>query len=1029
MMDSMERKDVNVTANNTPNDENMIKKEVAAEEKQEAAPQKKKMSAVFRPQNSQQGGRQGAQRRSAGTAANGQRRPAGPTGTARRPAMEAGNGMKRPAGTGTAAPVRKPAVKPEEAVKAAETKPVVKSSGKSEVKPEAKTSSASEVKPDVKAPVAEAKSEVKAAPAVEKKPEVKAPVTEAKPEVKATPAPEVKPEVKIAPVQEKKPEVKSNPADENKTDDRRANNTVRPQGQSGQRQGGRDGQSRDGQRSFNRDSQSRDGQRQGKRDGQSRDGQRPYSRDGQSRDGQRQGGRDGQRSFNRDGQSRDGQRQGGRDGQRPFNRDGQGGQRPFNRDGQGGQRPFNRDGQGGQRSFNREGQQNRDGQNRNFGQNRGGRSEGTVAIPAPQLDVMQKPSSKQKANKTANNKQNNRYDKKNSDDDFGKKPGGKNVKLKTPMKPVTPKPQPVKEEIKSIVIPETLTIKELADHMKKQPSEIVKKLFMQGKIVTINQEIDYATAEEIALEFEILCEQEVKVDVIEELLRDTEDAEETLVTRPPVVCVMGHVDHGKTSLLDAFRTTSVTAKEAGGITQHIGAYTVEINDRKITFLDTPGHEAFTAMRMRGAQSTDIAVLVVAADDGVKPQTVEAISHAKAAGVEIIVAINKIDKPAANIEHVKQQLTEYELIPEEWGGSTIFVPVSAKSKEGIEDLLEMILLSADVLELKSNPDRLARGLVIEAQLDKGKGPVATVLVQKGTLHVGDFIAAGSAYGKVKAMTDDKGRRVKEAGPSIPVEIMGLNNVPNAGEVCVSTSTEKDARNFAETFIKEGREKMLADTKSKMSLDDLFSQIQAGNLKELNLIVKADVQGSVEAVKQSLLKLSNEEVVVKIIHSGVGAINESDVTLASTSSAIIIGFNVRPDATAKSIADAEKVDVRLYRVIYQAIEDIEAAMKGMLDPVYEEKVIGHALVRAIFKASGVGNIAGSYVTDGKFVRNCKIRITRAGEQIYEGALASLKRMKDDVKEVAKGFECGMVFEGFGDLQEDDLIEGYIMEEVPR
>ncbi len=999
MSDSMERKDVDVTANNTPNDENMMKKEAAAEAKQDAAPQKKKMSAVFRPQNSAQGGRPAAgQRRPAGAGgtASGQRRPAGaPTsaGATRRPASEAGSAVRRPAGTAAAAPARKPAVKPEE-VKPAETKRVVKP-----------------------APAPEAKAEVKAAPAVEKTPEVKVtPVSEAKAEMKAAPVQEVKSEGKAtveaktevrAAAIDKKSEVKVSPASENKTEERRM---VPPT------------------RSQNRDGQPRDGQRQGSRDGQPRDGQRNFNRDGQPRDGQRSFNRDGQRSFNRDGQPRD--------GQRPFNRDGQSrdGQRPFNRDGQprDGQRPFNRDGQSrdGQRSFNRDGQF-RDGQ-RSFsrdGQNRGGRPEGTMSIPAPQLDVMQKPSSKQKANKVANNKQNNRYDKKDSDDDFGKKPGGKNVKLKTPMKPVTPKPAPVKEEIKSIVIPETLTIKELADHMKKQPSEIVKKLFMQGKIVTINQEIDFATAEEIAMEFEILCEQEVKVDVIEELLRDTEDAEETRITRPPVVCVMGHVDHGKTSLLDAIRTTSVTAREAGGITQHIGAYTVEINDRKITFLDTPGHEAFTAMRMRGAQSTDIAVLVVAADDGVKPQTVEAISHAKAAGVEIIVAINKIDKPAANIEHVKQQLTEYELIPEEWGGSTIFVPVSAKSKEGIEDLLEMILLSADVLELKSNPNRLMRGLVIEAQLDKGKGPVATVLVQKGTLHVGDFIAAGSAYGKVKAMTDDKGRRVKEAGPSIPVEIMGLDNVPNAGEVCVSTQTEKDARNFAETFIKEGREKMLADTKAKMSLDDLFSQIQAGNLKELNLIVKADVQGSVEAVKQSLLKLSNEEVVVKIIHSGVGAINESDVTLASTSNAIIIGFNVRPDATAKSIADAEKVDVRLYRVIYQAIEDIEAAMKGMLDPVYEEKVIGHAMVRAIFKASGVGNIAGSYVTDGKFVRNCKIRITREGKQIYEGALASLKRLKDDVKEVAKGFECGMVFEGFGDLQEDDLIEGYIMVEVPR
>ena len=1000
-------------------DENMNKDAApkAAEEKQETAPQKKKMSAVFRPQNSAQGRPANGQRRPGAPAGGqtGQRRPGAPAGAQagqRRPAPE--GAVRRPAG---AVPqTRKPVEKPAETRVNAEAKPEVKAP-------------VMEAKPEVKAPVAEAKPEVKA-PVMEAKPEVKAPVAEAKPEVKApVQAAEVKP---AAPAAEKKPEVK---APVNRTENLQSDNRgPRPQGgRDGQRPFNRDGQPRDGQRPFNRDGQPRDGQRPFNRDGQPRDGQRPFNRDGQPRDGQRPFNRDGQprdgqRPFNRDGQPRD--------GQRPFNRDGQprDGQRPFNRDGQprDGQRPFNRDGQprDGQRPFNRDGQ-SRDGQSRD-GQNRGGNRQGSgsgMSIPAPQLDVMQKPSSKQKANKNAAAKQNNRYDKKNSDDDFGKKPGGKNVKLKTPIKPAAPKPAPVVEEIKSIVIPETLTIKELADHMKKQPSEIVKKLFMQGKIVTINQEIDFATAEEIAMEFDILCEQEVKVDVIEELLRDTEDAEETMITRPPVVCVMGHVDHGKTSLLDAIRTTSVTAREAGGITQHIGAYTVEINDRKITFLDTPGHEAFTAMRMRGAQSTDIAVLVVAADDGVKPQTVEAINHAKAAGVEIVVAINKIDKPAANVEKVKQELTEYGLIPEDWGGSNVFVPVSAKSKEGIEDLLEMILLTADVMELKSNPNRLVRGLVIEAQLDKGKGPVATVLVQKGTLHVGDFIAAGSAYGKVKAMTDDKGRRVKEAGPSIPVEIMGLDNVPNAGEVCVSTATEKEARHFAETFIKEGREKMLAETKAKMSLDDLFSQIQAGNLKELNLIVKADVQGSVEAVKQSLLKLSNEEVVVKIIHSGVGNINESDVTLASTSSAIIIGFNVRPDATAKSIADTEKVDVRLYRVIYQAIEDIEAAMKGMLDPIYEEKVIGHAMVRAIFKASGVGNIAGSYVTDGKFVRNCKIRITREGKQIYEGALASLKRLKDDVKEVAKGFECGMVFDGFGDLQEDDLIEGYIMVEVPR
>ena len=548
-------------------------------------------------------------------------------------------------------------------------------------------------------------------------------------------------------------------------------------------------------------------------------------------------------------------------------------------------------------------------------------------------------------------------------------------------------------------------------------------------MVTVNHEIDFEKAQEIALDYDIIAEQEEKVDVIEELLKEEEEDPKDLVPRPPVVCVMGHVDHGKTSLLDAIRKTNVTDREAGGITQHIGAYVVSIKGQKITFLDTPGHEAFTAMRMRGANSTDIAVLVVAADDGVMPQTVEAINHAKAAGVEIIVAINKVDKPSANIERVKQELSEYELIPEDWGGSTIFVPVSAKTHQGIEELLEMILLTSEVCELKANPKRKARGLVIEAQLDKGKGPVATILVQKGTLHVGDFIAAGASSGKVRAMMDDKGRRVKEAGPSTPVEILGLSDVPNAGEVLVATENDKEAKNFAATFISENKNRLLEETKAKMSLDDLFSQIQEGNLKELNLIVKADVQGSVEAVKQSLVKLSNDEVVVKVIHGGVGAINESDVTLASASNAIIIGFNVRPDATAKATAEQEGVDLRLYRVIYQAIEDVEAAMKGMLDPVFEEKVIGHAEVRQIFKASGVGNIAGSYVLDGVFQRGCTVRISREGKQIFEGPLASLKRFKDDVKEVKAGYECGLVFEGFNDIQELDQVEAYIMVEVPR
>ena len=559
---------------------------------------------------------------------------------------------------------------------------------------------------------------------------------------------------------------------------------------------------------------------------------------------------------------------------------------------------------------------------------------------------------------------------------------------------------------------------------------MVKKLFMQGQMVSLNQEITFDEAEEIALSFDIIAELEEKVDMVAELLKEEEEDESKMKKRPPVVCVMGHVDHGKTSLLDAIRETDVTEHEAGGITQHIGAYVVRINGEKITFLDTPGHEAFTSMRMRGAQSTDVAVLVVAADDGVMPQTVEAINHAKAAGVEIIVAINKIDKEGANIERVKQELSEYELIPEEWGGSTIFCPVSAHTKEGISNLLEMIILTAEVLELKANPKRRARGIVIEAQLDKGRGPVATVLVQKGTLNVGDHIAVGTAYGKVRAMLDHKGERVKQATPSTPVEILGLNGVPSAGEIFVATENDKEAKQIAQAYVDQGKDKLLEETKAKkLSLDGLFSQIQAGNVKELNLIIKADVQGSVEAVKQSLVKLSNEEVAVRVIHGGVGAINESDVSLASASNAIIIGFNIRLDNAAKETADRENVDVRLYRVIYDAIEDIEAAMKGMLEPIYEEKVIAHAEVRQTFKASGVGTIAGSYVLDGKIERGCRARITREGEQIFEGDLSSLKRFKDDVKEVAAGYECGLVFDGFNDLQEEDQIECYKMVEVPR
>ena len=667
---------------------------------------------------------------------------------------------------------------------------------------------------------------------------------------------------------------------------------------------------------------------------------------------------------------------------------------------------------------NDRGGRNNDRRNDRSGRNNDRRNNGP-SIPAPEAPT-QKP---QRSNKGKGKDEHKKKDYRRDEEERMPKNN------KKPMQKPQPKEQKQEEEIKSIVIPEVLTIKELADKMKVVPSVIVKKLFMQGKVVTVNQEIDYDTAEEIALEFDVLCEKEEVVDVIEELLKEEEEDEKKMKKRPPVVCVMGHVDHGKTSLLDAIRHTNVIGGEAGGITQHIGAYVVDVKGEKITFLDTPGHEAFTAMRMRGASSTDIAILVVAADDGVMPQTVEAINHAKAAGVEIIVAVNKIDKPSANIERVKQEMTEYELIPEDWGGSTIFVPVSAKTGEGLEDLMEMIVLTAEVMELKANPNRRARGLVLEAQLDKGRGPVSTVLVQKGTLRVGDAIAAGSAHGKVRAMMDDKGRRVKEAGPSVPVEILGLNDVPNAGEVFVGCANDKEARNFAETFISQSKVKLLEETKSKLSLDDLFNQIQEGNLKELNIVVKADVQGSVEAIKQSLLKLSNEEVVVKIIHGGVGAVNESDVSLASASNAIIIGFNVRPDATAKETADREGVDIRLYRVIYNAIEDVEAAMKGLLDPVFEEKVLGHAEVRQLFKASGVGTIAGSYVLDGTFERDCSVRITRDGIVVFEGALASLKRFKDDVKEVRAGYECGFVFANFNDVKEGDLVEAFKMVEIPR
>ena len=780
--------------------------------------------------------------------------------------------------------------------------------------------------------------------------------------------------------------------DDNRRQDGRPDDNRRQDGRpgDGRRQEGRpgDGRRQDGRPGDNRRQDGRPGDNR-RQDGRPGDNRRP---DGRPGDNRRQDGRPGD-NRRQDGRSGDNRRQDGRFADR--RQDGRNQDRNA--------APDNRRTGGNDRNNFR-----KDDRNSGF--------DGGEAI-------------KEREAKEQRNR--DRENRKRDNSSYDKTERMENTKaLEKNMNKVKQQQKKAEEEtIRTLTLPDTLTVKELADMMKIAPAALVKKLFLQGTVVTINQEIDFDTAEEIALEYNCICEHEVKVDVIEELLKEEEDDPSTLVPRPPVVCVMGHVDHGKTSLLDAIRSTHVTSREAGGITQHIGAYTVEAHGQQITFLDTPGHEAFTAMRMRGAKSTDIAILVVAADDGVMPQTVEAINHAKAAGIEIVVAINKIDKPSANIERVKQELVEYELIPEDWGGSTIFCPVSAHTGEGIDNLLDMLLLTAEILELKANPNRRARGLVLEGRLDKGKGPVATMLVQKGTLHVGDHIAVGSCHGKIRAMVDDKGKRIQQAGPSIPVEILGLNDVPNAGDVFVSPETEKEARSFAETFIREGREKLLEETKSKMSLDDLFSQIQAGNLKELHIIVKADVQGSVEAVKQSLMKLSNDEVVVKVIHAGVGAINESDVILASASNAIIIGFNVRPDNQAKAVADAENVDLRLYRVIYQAIEDVEAAMKGMLDPKYEEKVIGHAEVRQTYKASDVGTIAGSYVLDGVLTRGCSVRLMRGDDMIYDGPLASLKRFKDDAKEVKEGYECGCVLEKFNDIMEGDILEAYTMVEIPR
>ncbi|MCI5700388.1 MAG: translation initiation factor IF-2 [Lachnospiraceae bacterium] len=934
-------------------------------------PKKKNIIRVFRSQNA--------------SGSIPERKPRRPEGQ-KRPDGQRKPGMRRPDGTRPEG-ARPQGVRPEAAKPEQEPAKTV---------PAQEPVKAAPVQEPVKAPAQEP---VKAAPAQE--PVKTAPVQEP---VKAAPAQEP---VKAAPVQKNQASARNQ--QDRSRDRAQGNNQERSnykQRENGQERGSY--QNRDRSEGGNR------GSFQGRGDGQNR-GQFQRRQDGGTRN---------------QGQNRDRSEGGNRSS---FQGRGDGQNRINSQNRSDAPKGFGKSGEGRDSRENRDNRDNRSQGGRSFG---GNRTPARSAVEVPDAPLLKKPSRDPRKDSKEKERDKNREQVKEN----GRRPNQSNRpnqskkqfnRIPKALEKPTPKQKQdeKKEAVTEVVLPEKMTIRELADAIKMQPSVIVKKLFMEGILVTVNHEIDFEKAQEICLDYEIIAEQEEKVDVIEELLREEEEDESLLIPRPPVVCVMGHVDHGKTSLLDAIRNTHVTDREAGGITQHIGAYTVSIDGQKITFLDTPGHEAFTAMRMRGANATDIAILVVAADDGVMPQTIEAINHAKAAGVEIIVAVNKIDKPSANVERVKQEMTEYGLIAEDWGGSTVFAPVSAHTKEGIDNLLEMILLTAEMMELKANPKRKARGLVIEAQLDKGKGPVATILVQKGTLKVGDFIACGAASGKVRAMMDDKGRRVKEAGPSTPVEILGLSDVPNAGEVLVATNSDKEAKEFAATFISENKNKLLDETKTRMSLDDLFNQIQEGNLKELPIVVKADVQGSVEAVKQSLVKLSNEEVIVKVIHGGVGAINESDVTLASASNAIIIGFNVRPDATAKAIAEQEGIDLRLYKVIYQAIEDVEAAMKGMLDAVYEEKVIGHAVVRQIFKASGVGNIAGSYVTDGEFQRGALIRIRRGEEQIYEGKLASLKRFKDDVKEVKTGFECGLVFEEFQDFQVDDIVEAYIMVEVPR
>ncbi|MBP2650262.1 MAG: lepA 1 [Firmicutes bacterium] len=799
------------------------------------------------------------------------------------------------------------------------------------------------------------------------------------------------------------------------------------QGQQGGQQRFNNQGQQGGQQRFNNQGQQGGQQRfnnQGQQGGQQRfnnqgqqGGQPRFNNQGQQGGQQRfnnQGQQGGQPRFNNQGQQGGGQQrfnnQGQQGGQQRFNNQGQqGGQPRFNNQGQqGGQQRFNNQGQqGGQSRFNNQGQQGGQQRFNNQGQQGGQQRNTNTQHPG------------ERGTRRDGNSGRPNFDR--SSDRGSNRRGGSNRRSSSASQVAAPKQEPVRP--KTVKLGEIITVKDLAHKMCREVSELIKKLMTLGIMVTINQEIDLDTATIVASEFGVTVE-ELPPEIEATLISEIEDDEASLLPRSPVVTIMGHVDHGKTSLLDAIRKTHITASEAGGITQHIGAYQVNCQGKKIVFLDTPGHEAFTAMRARGAQVTDIAILVVAADDGVMPQTIEAINHAKSANVPIIVAVNKIDRPGANPDRVKQQLAEYALIPEEWGGDTVMVSVSAHTKEGISELLEMILLVADMRELKANPDRAAQGTIIEAQLDKGRGPVATVLVQKGTLHIGDSIIAGIAFGKVRAMVNERGEKVKKALPSTPVEVLGLSDVPQAGDI-LNVVDERTARMVAERRQSKKRSDELGQNQ-KVTLDDLFKQIQDGNIKDLNVVIKSDVQGSTEALRQSLENLKNDEVRVCIIHSGVGAINESDVMLASAANALIIGFNVRPDNNARKAADNEKIDIRTYSVIYDAINDVQAAITGMLAPEYKEVILGRVEVRQVISIPK-GVIAGSYVTEGKITNSAQVRVVRNGVVVYEGKIESLRRFKDDVKEVATGYECGISIEKYRDVKENDIIEAFTMELV--